>query len=116
MIVNSHQNRQNMVNIWKQFRTDFAFLADLVPILPESLLWRAVSLATDLNPRQYEGLIDRHLYALFLEALAARLPHGGRQALLKCCSNFGAIPIIDNKTIGCEPKEAEKPEIAGPGS
>jgi len=36
--------------------------------------------------------------------------------LLKCCSNFGAIPIIDNKTIGCEPKEAEKPEIAGPGS
>lgn len=38
------------------------------------------------------------------------------QALLKCCSNFGAIPIIDNKTIGCEPKEAEKPDIAGPGS
>jgi hypothetical protein len=35
---------------------------------------------------------------------------------LKCCSNFGAIPIIDNKTIGCEPKETEKPEIAGPGS
>src|SRR5712691_7723952 len=36
--------------------------------------------------------------------------------ILKCCSNFGAIPIIDNKTIGCEPKEAEKPDIAGPGS
>src|SRR6266568_9209735 len=36
--------------------------------------------------------------------------------ILKCCSNFGAILIIDNKTIGCELKEAEKPEIAGPGS
>src|SRR6266849_5240018 len=25
--------------------------------------------------------------------------------VLKCCSNFGAIPIIYNKTTGCEPKE-----------
>ncbi len=37
-------------------------------------------------------------------------------ALLKCCSNFGSIPIIDNKTISCETKEAEKPDIAGPCS
>jgi hypothetical protein len=35
---------------------------------------------------------------------------------LKCCSNFGAVPIVVNKTIGCELKEAEKPEIAEPSS
>lgn len=94
------QEHQNLVNVWEHFRTDLAFLIDLVPILPDSLLWRAVDLATHMNtdfdPLRFWGTpladlldpvytahMDPPLYALLLETLAARLPHHGRLAFLE---------------------------------
>ncbi len=78
---------QNVTDVWKHFRTDLTFLANLVPMLPNSLLWRAVGLATHMNisldPLMYAELMDQTLYAFLLEALAARLPQQARQALLE---------------------------------
>jgi hypothetical protein len=33
--------------------------------------------------------------------------------ILKCCSNFGISPIIDNKTTGYRVRMPVKPEIIG---
>ena len=33
--------------------------------------------------------------------------------ILKCCSNFGIAPIIDNKTTSCRVRIPVKPAITG---
>jgi hypothetical protein len=38
---------------------------------------------------------------------------GCHTGILKCCSNFGITPIIDNKTIGCSVRMPIEPEITG---
>src|SRR5207248_9247743 len=42
--------------------------------------------------------------------------HHAMEKLLKCCSNFDSIAIIDNKTMGCMVKGVEEPGVARPYS
>ena len=42
-----------------------------------------------------------------------RAEKGFADLILKCCSNFGIAPIIDNKTTSCRVRIPVKPAITG---
>ena len=66
------------------------------------------SIKEDIGYEAIMGIIDRYIEREINWEDVTRL-----DVILKCCSNFGIVPIIDYKTMSCRVGMPIKPEITG---